>query len=227
MSIWFVVVTFHPEKKALGALRKVLDGWPTVVINNSSKNIGFGGGANVGMRYAMERGADWVVILNQDIAMTKEAVKELCERLKGLPAGIAGPFAGTLDPKRWTTIMPANGSRVKPGMTKNVEYISGACMAIHRKVIERVGYFYEPYFMYYEDADLSVRARRHGFPLVHLSVKGITHIEHPVWEKGSRRHEWFLSRNHLLFVLRLAPWQVKLHEIVRLPKTIAEYLQKL
>lgn len=218
VTILFVVVTFHPEKKALAALRKVLDGWPTLVIDNSSKNIGYGGGANVGMRGAFRKGADWVVILNQDVAMTKKAVHELCAKLKQLPPGIAGPFAGTLDPERWTTILPARG--------KTVDYISGACMAIHKDITERVGYFYEPFFMYYEDADLSVRAGQHGFPLVHLSVTGITHIDHPVWGKGSKRHEWFLSRNHLLFVLRLAPWRVKLHELVRLPKTVIEYLEK-
>ena len=76
--------------------------------------------------------------------------------------------------------------------------------------------------MYYEDADLSVRTKQHGFSLKHLPIEGIVHRENPVWEKGSRRHEDFLGRNHLLFVLRLAPWNVKLYELLRLPKTIWE-----
>lgn len=219
VSILFVVVTYRPDQTYLKQLLEALKGAQVVVVENTEeKNLGYAGGANVGIRRAMEGEAEWMVVLNQDIAMTKEAVKELCERLRRLPAGIAGPFVGTLDPKRWTTILPARG--------KTIDYISGACMAIHKDVIERVGYFYEPYFMYYEDADFSVRATQQGFPLVHLSVKGIAHIEHPVWEKGSQRHEWFLARNHLLFVLRLAPWRVKLRELVRLPITLFEYLQK-
>lgn len=218
MSTWFVVVTFHPEKKALAALRKVLDGWPAVEIDNSSKNLGYGGGANVGMRGAFSQGADWVVILNQDIAMTKEAVRELCTKLKQLPPGIAGPFSGSLDPKRWTTILPARG--------KTIDYISGACIAIHRTVIELVGYFYEPYFMYYEDVDLCVRAKRAEFQLTQIPILGIRHTETTSLGKGSYLHQYYLARNHLLFVERNAPLAVRVREILRLPKTLWEHYHR-
>ena len=97
-------------------------------------------------------------------------------------------------------------------------------MAIHKRVIEKIGYFYEPYFMYYEDADLCVRAKNAGFPLKKLNGAGIEHSDRPVWGKGSRIHEYYLARNHLWFVWRLAPWNVKLYELIRLPKTLLEFL---
>ncbi len=219
---WFIIVTYRSDETILRRLLRLFKGIRVVLIDNTGKNLGYGGGANVGIRRAIERGAEWVVVLNQDIEMTKEAVRELCERLEGLPPGIAGPFVGTLDPKRWTTILKSDGERELKFVTTHNLYVSGACMAIHRGVIKKVGYFYEPYFMYYEDADLSVRAKQHGFPLKHIPIEGIVHKENPVWKKGSRRHEYFLARNHLLFVLRLAPWNVKLYELLRLPKTIWE-----
>ena len=103
-------------------------------------------------------------------------------------------------------------------------YISGSFMAIHRKVIAEIGYFYAPYFMYYEDVDLCVRAARCGFPLKKLNGAGIEHTERPVWSKGSRQHGYYLARNHVWFVWRLAPLRVKLYECIRLPKTLLEFL---
>ena len=180
----------------------------------AKNNFGYGGGVNLGVKYALEKGAEWVVVMNQDLKVTKKGVEALDKILQKNPPGIVGPFAGGLDPKRWTTMLPSD----------HVDYISGACMAIHRDVIEKVGYFYELYFMYYEDADYCVRAKKAGFPLIHASIAGIQHDDSPSLGKGSFLHEYYLARNHLLFVERLAPAWVKLYEYLRLPKTIAEFI---
>lgn len=205
--VWFVIVTYKPDPAMLTTLRKILEGKPVIEIDNTQHNVGYGGGANAGIRKALARGAEWVVILNQDIEISKKGVEELCLQLASLPSCIAGPWAGALDEKRWTTILPS----------RYVDYISGSCIAINRSVFEKIGYFYAPYFMYYEDVDLCVRAARYGFPLKKLNVAGIEHTDRPVWEKGSRIHEYYLARNHLLFVWRLAPWRIKLYELLRLP----------
>ena len=216
-DIWFVIVIYKPDTVVLGRLQKSLIGKSVIIVDNSRKNLGFGGGANVGIGKALASGAQWVVILNQDIELTKRVVEKFYEKLQSLAPGIAGPFAGSLDKKRWTTVLPS----------KKVDYISGACMAIHRNVFEKIGIFYEPYFMYYEDADLSIRAKQHGFPIQRIDIDGITHRETPVWPKGSQLHEYYLARNHFWFVMRLAPWRIKLHEIVRFPKTMLELIRKI
>lgn len=105
-----------------------------------------------------------------------------------------------------------------------VDYVSGACMAIHKNVIAVTGYFYAPYFMYYEDIDFCVRAKRFRVRLKELTIAGIKHAELSVWKKGSRIHEYFLARNHLWFVWRLAPIGIKFYELIRLPKTLLEFL---
>ncbi|MFZ5845239.1 MAG: glycosyltransferase family 2 protein, partial [Patescibacteria group bacterium] len=133
--------------------------------------------------------------------------------LKDSQPGIVGPFAGSLNPRRWTTIVPS----------KRADYISGSCIGIHREVIEKVGYFYEPYFLYYEEVDLCLRAKKQGFLLRWLPIKEISHEESVSLGKGSFLHQYYLSRNHLLFVERQAPFRVKLYEFLRLPKTIYEH----
>lgn len=216
-EIVFIIVTYQPEKNMLGDLRAVLSGWEVIVVDNTKNNRGYGGGANVGMKQAMRQGAQWFVIMNQDVKMTKESVRAFTDILRKSQPAIVGPFAGQLDPKRWTTIVPA----------AKMDYISGSVFAIHRDVIDKIGYFFQPYFMYYEEVDYCIRARRGGFPLRWLPISGITHEESVGLGKGSFLHEYYLARNHLLFVERSAPRSVKLREFLRLPKTLIERLSNL
>lgn len=213
-AIWFLIVTYKPEMQVLARLRKSLEGKHVIEIDNTNKNQGYGGGANEGIRKAIDQGAEWIVILNQDVVISNKTVDALCLRIAELPPCIAGPWTGSLDKKRWTTIFPSQA----------IDYISGACMAIHRQVIAAVGYFYTPYFMYYEDVDYCIRAESRGFALKKLAIRGISHANQPVWRRGSRRHELYLARNHLWFVWRLAPWRIKFYELLRLPKTMMELL---
>ncbi len=200
-----VIVTYKPEMRILGRLLEALEGWPVEMVDNTQKNLGFGAAANHGMKKAFDDGAQWVIVMNQDIALTRKGIARFCAIVQNGDPGIVGPEAGSLDPKRWTTILPARGP---------LEYISGSCMAIHRKVWEATRGFYEPYFLYYEDADLCLRAKKSGFALRQVHIDGFAH--------ASEGNEYYLARNHLLFVFRNAPMSVKLYELLRLPKTLVE-----
>lgn len=213
-KIIFVIVTYKPNKKALEELGKELGDWPVVVVDNTKNNRGYSGGANSGIRSALAEGAQWVVVLNQDVTITKQGITQFVKTLEKLSPGVYGPDAGTLDSTRWSTILPYKSS---------VDYISGSCMAIHQKVLEKIGGFYELYFMYYEDADLCMRAKKAGFAIQKIPMKGFVHKEKPVFEKGSFYQEYYLARNHLLFVERNAPTFVKVHEFLWMPLTLYEH----
>ena len=208
-NVWFIIVTYRPRDQ-LGKLLGGLRGMMLVVVDNTERNLGYGGGANVGMKKAFSAGARWAVVVNQDVTLTRTGIMKFAEELERCEPGIIGPEAGSLDPKRWTTILPTS---------KKIDYISGSLMAIHRDVYEATDGFYEPYFMYYEDADISLRAKKAGFGLRQLDIDGFGHETH-----GSPGKNYYLARNHLLFVFRNAPFSVKLYELIRLPKTIWELL---
>lgn len=231
-AIWFVIVIYKPDKEVLRRLITAIHEWPTEIVDNTDRNLGFGGGANVGMKKAFDAGGEWVVVCNQDIELTRAGVLKFTKELQECDPGIIGPEAGELDPKRWTTILSSTASRpgleagrmdslTKRGNDKkkigddNLLYVSGSLMAIHRDVWEATGGFYEPYFMYYEDIDYCLRAKKAGFPLCQITVDGFKHTAH--------EDEYYLARNHLLFVLRNAPIGVKLYEFIRLPKTLLEF----
>ena len=229
-AVAFIVIAYHPNEEEFSHLLRILPSEETIVVDNGqtvvskdigkatllsqSTNTGYATAANIGIRHQIAYGFEWFVILNQDVEITRTAVEDLTKQLTALEPCIAGPFVGGLDTKRWTSKLPS----------KRVDYISGSCLAIHKNVVEKIGYLYEPYFLYYEEADYCVRAKRAGFALHHLRVEGVAHEESVSLGKGSRAHQYYLARNHLLFVLRLAPLSVKLYEIARFPKTISEHI---
>lgn len=215
-QIIFVVVAYRAEEKALERLRRAFGWWPVIIVDNTKNNRGYAGGANLGIRKALDQGARWAVVINDDLKITKEFVQRFTDILKKSLPAIIGPFAGKLDQKRWTTILP----------TTAMGYISGSIFAVHKDIIDKIGYLYDPYFIYYEEVDFCIRAKRAGFPLRWLPLSGITHKESATMRKGSFLHQYYLSRNHLLFVERQALLRVKLYEYLRLPKTIYEHVYR-
>mgnify|MGYP001559989153 CR=1 FL=1 len=228
-DIIFVIIGYYSNKRVLSSLLTSISPYSVIVVNNGKvgelkgqnikvigggKNLGYAGGANLGMKSAFANGAEWVVLCNQDLVATKAGVEAFVATLKTSPAGIAGPFAGGLDPNRMTTIIPSD----------RADYITGSCIAIHKDVYQSLGNFYEPYFLYYEEVDYCVRAKRAGFPITHLSVDGIRHEESVTLGNDSLAHQYYLSRNHLLFVERLALRQAQCYEFIRMPFTIFEHI---
>jgi GT2 family glycosyltransferase len=239
MTNWFIIPVFHPDTQVLSRLVETLKGHKVIIVNNDKKspvainggditviqnetNLGFGGGVNVGLKYACEHGAAWMTILNQDLSVSKQAISDMDTLLSTTKPAVAGPFGGVFDSRRWTTIVDETKSEIQ----KNPDYISGSCLSIHREVVSKIGYFYEPYFMYYEDADYSVRAAKAGFPIISTPRAGITHHHTAIVGVGSDAHQYYLARNHMLFVERCAPIGVKFHEFLRMPKTLSEHNRK-
>lgn len=188
-----------------------------------NRNLGYAGGVNVGLSYAFTHHAYWAVILNEDITCDISDFASCTRRLSSLQDGLAGPRFGTFDRNRWSTIL--TGDRVI-NATPAPKYVSGSFLAIHRRVYDRIGPIPEPYFIYYEDAEYSVRATQAGFSLNELELPSFKHPESTSpWQKRFL-HEYYLARNHLLFVERNAPLPVRAHELIRLPKTIHEHFRR-
>lgn len=228
-----IIPLFKPNDIVLKSIQKISD-IDTIIVNNSGEtnnainnfgeyvfcyspgiNLGYAAGANRGLQITFEKGAEWGIVINQDLSFSKHSIEQFISQLSRIKPGVAGPYVGSLDSQRWTTILPG-----KQG-TESC-YISGSCIAIHKDVYAATQGFYEPYFMYYEDADLSIRAKNKGFTISPLEIDGLSHIESQSLGQGSRAHEYYLARNHLLFVSRLAPSRVRQYETIRLPKTMLE-----
>lgn len=141
-----------------------------------TSNSGYSGGNNIGIKQALENGADYVFILNPDTTIEKNILTKLVETTESDPKiGILGPtinengktvYGGQiqwLKPELVHSINPPLNTKYLILNTK--KYIPGAAILIKRRVIEKIGLLDERYFLYFEDADYCERAKRVGYKL--------------------------------------------------------------
>jgi GT2 family glycosyltransferase len=215
---WVVLVNYNGMADTLRCLRSLeAAGRPdTVVVDNASAedpspalrrafpwcpvvrnpvNGGWAGGNNVGVLYALQRGADLIVLLNNDTVVATDFVTRLTAAAKAYPDhGILGPVIRFLDPPHAVQTdgcmfnQPARPgffqrrpvdlvSTSRPAVT-DVDIVNGCCMMVRSDVFRRVGLIDERFFLIHEESDFCLRARRAGF---RCGVLG----EALVWHKGS------------------------------------------
>ena len=174
----------------------------------SSKNFGCSRGNNLGLRWALEKFADFIFILNNDTLIETTTISTLVATMKKMPkAGIISPLifkkngkdvwfaGGKIDWIRMRTEHILENGFSTPRKT---EYISGCAMLIRKDVFKKVGLFDERFFLYYEDADLSLRASRRGFELYIVPAARIVHLEQSSTENAAKTY-WLVVSALLFF----------------------------
>lgn len=201
------------------------------------KNLGYSGGNNVGIKEAIKRGSQYILVLNNDTLVDPNFLIELVNgakkgdiispkiyfakgfefhknRYKKSDLGKVIWYAGgKID---WENVMGIhigvdevdNGQFSK---SMEIDYATGACTFVKREVFEKIGFFDEKYFLYLEDMDFCVRAKRAGFKIV-FEPRAI------IWHKnasssggsGSRIQDYYITRNRLLFSFKYAKLRTKL-----------------
>lgn len=209
------------------------------VIKNS-QNLGFAEGNNVGIRYALQNGADYILLLNNDTLVEKKLLVELVDFMeKDQSVGITSPkiyFApgceyhknryqkedlgkvfwyagGVMD---WKNLLGVHRGvdevdRGQYGILEETDFTTGCCILIRREVFQKVGLLDPQYYLYYEDSDFCQRVKAAGYKIFY-NPKGI------VWHKnagsaggsGSALQDYYTTRNRLLFGTKYAPLRTKL-----------------
>ncbi len=203
-----VVVDNSPGVDDRAAARAVVEehGWELV----TAPNDGFGAGVNRGVAHALALGVHAVLVLNPDLALAPAGAAALLAAAAREPDVLLSPVVvdeagrvwfggGALDLRRGST--RAGAGAVGDGA---VDWLSGACLASSAAAWRRVGGFDPAYFMYWEDVDLSWRARAAGLRLAVRDDVVATHAVGGTQEHaGSRRRSdlYYVQncRNRLLF----------------------------
>jgi GT2 family glycosyltransferase len=207
-----------------GSLEGVRTLYPEVDIIENGRNLGFGEGNNAGMRYALERGADWVFLLNNDITVDRNLLTEL------MRVSVTDQNIGMLCPKIYYASEPGKlwyaGGRVnfwtgqvshrgireidrdQYNSVVDTDYVTGCAMLIRRHALETVGMFDPIYYpIYAEDADLSTRFLRAGFRLVYVPSAKLWHKVSAFSGGGLTPFKTRLKVEHnLIFFRRYARW---------------------
>lgn len=167
--------------------------WAHVV--RSAVNGGWAGGNNVGVRYALDRGAELLILLNNDTRVPPHFVARLIEAADAHPAyGVLGPVIRFMAEPCEVQTMGVEFNRPGfPGFFPAVEVVpessgpprvvpvdvvNGCCLMIRRSAVERIGLIDERFFLVHEESDWCLRAAAAGFPCGVIA-------DALVWHKGS------------------------------------------
>jgi len=217
-----------------GSIEAIQSAFPAVEIIELEENLGYAGNNNVGVWAALEQGADWVFVLNEDTILDPRCLSRMVEVGQSeMDVGVIGPTVyhydepdviqsagGRLGPT-WQSVHiganePDEGQFSSP---RPVDWISGCAIMVRREVIEAVGALDERFFYYWEETEWCLRAGRQGWRVMHAP-----HAK--LWHKGVQRDyqpnpsvTYYNTRNRLLMLakhraplpVRLAAWK----EIVR------------
>lgn len=177
------------------------------------QNLGFSAGNNVGIRFALEKFADYIFLLNSDAYVEKNTLTDLViEAEKNPMTGLISPLIKKPDGSVWFAGGKIDWLRMrtvhffKPQKTSAYAsaYLSGCALLIKKTVFQQIGLFDEHFFLYYEDADFSLRARRAGFDLLLLPTTTIVHAEQS--EVANPRKLYWLVLSGLFFFRKNTPF---------------------
>jgi GT2 family glycosyltransferase len=207
-----------------GSAAAIRAAYPQVTVVRSEQNLGPSGGGNLGFRWALERGYDYALILNNDIEVAPDFVRRLVEAAESDPKiGIVGPkayyywqrdtlwsaggrlrFAEAVTSERGMGLV----DRGQFDVDADVEYVNGCAMLVKRRVFEEVGLWDPSYQLCFEDADFSLRARRAGWRIRYAHRARLWHMVSTSTGGYVPAKTFHSARSTALFVRRFAtPWQ--------------------
>ncbi len=176
--------------------------FPQVRVIKNSKNYGFAKGANRGMKQAQ---GEFVLLLNPDTIVYECAVTSMLEYMENHPeTGIVGPQL--LDPDQslqhscrsfptWSVyfsnrqsllnrFFPSNKwsnkyllKQIDHKQIQEVDWISGCCLLLRKKMLEEIDYLDEDFFMYIEDVDIARRAKAKNWKVVYFPSAKLVHFK--------------------------------------------------
>jgi hypothetical protein len=204
-----------------------------IIILTCDQNTGFTGGNNKGMQYALAHGYAYTLLLNNDVAVESDFLEPLVQALDANEnLGAVQPLiyfhhdrtliwnAGSRYNK-WLGVTKTIGYNKKDndqkeryqnqGDTKatqpiqNIAWITGCAFMVKNEVLKKVGLLYEPFFIYYEDVDLSFRIKNAGYDLGYTPASVIYHIAGMSHKSSKKTAEGYVSpkvhylnaRNHI------------------------------
>ena len=190
--------------------------FPEVITLRSETNLGFSAGNNLGIKWALRKGADYILLLNNDTIVEKNFLDILVDNAsKNRTVGLAVPkinyysdpskvwYAGGYISKfRGAALTEGNG-KSDSNQIKNafVTFATACCLLIDKRVINDIGLMDENYFLYLEDADYCIRSSKHGYKILFVAQ---SKIYHKINESTTKEHNYvplyYNTRNRLIFI---------------------------
>jgi GT2 family glycosyltransferase len=200
-----------------GSVEAIKASFPQIALLEMGENLGFVGGNNQGISYALEHNAAFILLLNNDTEVAPDFLDIMVKVLADAPqTGIVGPLIYYFDPPNviWSAggeIDWRRGSTTMIGINEDdngqfgqspfpVDFVTGCALLIKRDVLEKIDLLEPKFFAYYEETEWCVRAARAGFQILTVPQAKIWHKISPAKREASPLVHYYMTRNRLLFL---------------------------
>jgi GT2 family glycosyltransferase len=206
------------------SVRAIQNKFSEVKVLETGENLGYAGGNNFGTRYAIKHGADYILLLNNDVIVDPQLIKNFIDAV--LKVGPWAIFSAKIfyfsQPKK---IWYAGARRIKStahfihigqGSIDNgnefnslteTDYACGCAIFFYKGVIDKVGLFDEKFYLTYEEADFCYRAKKAGIKSYIVPGAKIWHkVSVSFGGEESALFRYFMNRNKLLWAEKNLPF---------------------
>ncbi len=197
-----------------GSVQRIRESFPEVETVELGANLGFAKGNNVGIRVALERGAEFVWLLNNDTTVNSLTLRALLTTAERDPrVGAVGSAIYSFTQRERLQVWGGGHINFLLGRSvcfqrhvgnERVQYITGASLFLRRQAVEQVGLLDEEFFMYWEDADYCFRLRRSGWRLAVAADSKVWHREQGSVGKKSVLMDAYFNRSAVHFFRKYA-----------------------
>lgn len=220
------------------SIAAIRSAYPDIFILENGENLGFAEGNNRAITYALDHGAEAVVILNNDTIVDSNLLQAFNKAYQTLPdAGILGTVSFYYDQPE--TIWAAGGEwdssilelrHLYLGKKEHdlpntepfsVNYAIGCSLFIHKSVITKIGMMDPLFFLNFEENDLCQRAIKSGLSNYTVPDAKIWHKISASFNGESPLWKYYMTRNQLLWAKRHLP-SSQYHAVIK--KTLREFL---
>lgn len=222
--------------------------FPWVRLIRNERNLGFTGGNNVGIRDALERRPNYLLLLNNDTVVAPNFLSELVRVAESdAQIGLLNPKIYYFDPpdriwyaggirRPWRVFPIHLGLRQRDdgsyNLTREVSFITGCALLIKTAVVRKIGLLDDMFFLSFEDADWSMRASREGFKQFYVPASVIWHKDSYDTNKnlGHAGKNFYTMRNTILFARKYLEgryWPLFMMSVAKyvLQRTVADLFQ--